>query len=71
MIAAVFLVLLFWVIVGLFRINKSCMAFCTAIGTTWSAWVASRKALVQEAASPPATKPQEPEAKKDGGANHG
>jgi hypothetical protein len=57
--AAVFIVLLFWAVVGLFRLK-----------TTWSAWIACRKALFPKA-SPPEAKPQDPPSASEGGASHG
>ena len=48
-VAAVAIVLLFWAVVGLFRLYQPLMTFAAAIGTTWSTWVASRKVMVAAA----------------------
>ncbi len=67
--AAVAIVLLLWAIVGMFRLYRPLMALGTAFGTTWSAWVASRKAIVAQEASP-TTKPQDQPSGNHGGASH-
>jgi hypothetical protein len=71
---AVAIVLLFWAVVGLLLLYKPFMAVCAALNTTWSAWIASRKAMAQLAsatpAPPPAAHPNEASAAKDGGASH-
>ena len=74
--AAVDIVVLLWVVVGLFRMWRPLMDSCTALGTAWSARVASRKAVTEKAvppvssASPPAEKPQDPPPANEGGASH-
>ncbi|MGO9115196.1 MAG: hypothetical protein ACLP9L_38785 [Thermoguttaceae bacterium] len=68
--AAAGIVLLFWAVVGLFRLHRPLMDLCAALNTTWSTWVASRKATVQKA-PPAAGQPQEQLPASDGGASHG
>jgi len=67
--SAVAIVLLFWGVVGLFRLRQPFGDFGTAVHTTWSTWVASRKAAAEKAPPPP-EKPQDPTSTSDGGASH-
>jgi len=62
---AIAIVVIFWAVVGLFRLKRPAMA----LRTTWSTWVASRESMAQKA-SPPAAKPQDPPSPQDGGASH-
>jgi len=67
--AAVAIVLLFWGLVGFFRLRRPLVTFGAALNTTWSTWVASRKALTEKASPEPA-KPQDPTSAQDGGPSH-
>ena len=65
--AAAAIVLLVWVAVGLVRLYSPLMTFGTAPGAAWSARVAGRKAMAQEALG---ARPEDKPAADQGGANH-
>ena len=67
--AAVAIVLLFWGIVGMFRLRQPLGTFCTGLSAAWSSRVASRKAAIEKAAPPPEAS-QDPPSAQDGGASH-
>ena len=73
--AAVAIVLLFWAVVGLFRLCQPLMALWHGLNTTWSAWVAGRKATAEKAPGRlrrrRARNRKTRRSAQDGGASHG